>query len=151
MDTFSASQRSGIMSKVKGKDTKPELRLRSCLHRLGFRFRIQRKDLPGKPDIVLPKYKTVVFVNGCFWHRHEGCKRATTPQSNEAYWNKKFETNKRRDALAQTTLANSGWNVVIVWECELRGILDDPELIVRKILNKKTSKERIESGNRKLA
>lgn len=108
------------MRQVKGRDTSPEKIVRSLLHRMGYRFRLQRDDLPGKPDIVLPRFKTVVFVNGCFWHRHSGCKRATTPATNVDYWQTKFARNVARDARNQTELEKMGWRVVIVWECELK-------------------------------
>ena len=108
------------MRQVKGRDTSPEKIVRSLLHRMGYRFRLQRDDLPGKPDIVLPRFKTVVFVNGCFWHRHSGCKRATTPATNVDYWQTKFERNVTRDARNQAELEKMGWRVVIVWECELK-------------------------------
>ena len=108
------------MRQVKGRDTSPEKIVRSLLHRRGYRFRLQRDDLPGKPDIVLPRFKTVVFVNGCFWHRHSGCKRATTPATNVDYWQTKFARNVARDARNQAELEKMGWRVVIVWECELK-------------------------------
>ncbi len=108
------------MRQVKGRDTSPEKIVRSLLHRMGYRFRLQRDDLPGKPDIVLPRFKTVVFVNGCFWHRHSGCKRATTPATNVDYWQTKFARNVARDARNQAELEKMGWRVVIVWECELK-------------------------------
>lgn len=108
------------MRQVKGRDTSPEKIVRSLLHRMGYRFRLQRDDLPGKPDIVLPRFKTVVFVNGCFWHRHSGCKRATTPATNVDYWQTKFARNGARDARNQAELEKMGWRVVIVWECELK-------------------------------
>ena len=120
MDTASPEKRSWIMRQVKGRDTSPEKIVRSLLHRMGYRFRLQRDDLPGKPDIVLPRFKTVVFVNGCFWHRHSGCKRATTPATNVDYWQTKFERNVTRDARNQAELEKMGWRVVIVWECELK-------------------------------
>lgn len=120
MDKVSQEERSRIMSHVRSKDTKPEKQVRSLLHRLGFRFRLQRRDLPGTPDIVLPKYKTVLFVHGCFWHRHAGCKHATSPKSNMSYWQKKFERNQRRDFAVQQELAALGWKTVVVWECELK-------------------------------
>lgn len=120
MDTASPEKRSGIMRQVKGRDTRPERIVRSLLHRMGYRFRLQRDDLPGKPDIVLPRFKTVVFVNGCFWHRHPGCKRATTPASNVDYWQTKFARNVERDARNQAELEKMGWRVAIVWECELK-------------------------------
>ena len=108
------------MRQVKGRDTSPEKIVRSLLHRMGYRFRLQRDDLPGKPDIVLPRFKTVVFVNGCFWHRHSGCKRATTPATNVDYWQTKFARTVARDARNQAELEKMGWRVVIVWECELK-------------------------------
>jgi len=120
MDTVSPEKRSWTMAQVKGRDTGPEKVVRSLLHSMGYRFRLQRKDLPGKPDIVLPKYRTAVFVHGCYWHRHPGCKRATTPTSNTGYWDAKFSRTVARDARNQKELANLGWTVLIVWECELR-------------------------------
>lgn len=122
MDKFTTEKRSWIMAQVRGRNTKPEKAVRSLLHRLGYRFRIQRKDLPGTPDIVLPKYKTVIFVHGCFWHRHLNCPRATMPASNQTYWQKKFESNCRRDEMNHALLKQLGWNVVVVWECELKNL-----------------------------
>ena len=112
------SVRSRIMRAVPRSDSKPELAVRQILHRLGFRFRLHRADLPGTPDIVLPRYKTVVFVHGCFWHRHEGCKKATTPKTNAAFWQSKFEQNRERDERNVRSLRRDGWRVLIVWECE---------------------------------
>jgi len=106
------------MSRVRGKDTGPEKQVRSLLHRMGFRFRLYRKDLPGSPDIVLPKYRTVIFVHGCFWHRHPGCPKATMPTANRAYWEAKFAENLERDARKERELAAMGWHVVTVWQCE---------------------------------
>ncbi len=108
------------MSRIRNKNTIPELLLRSFLHRMGFRFRLHRKDLPGKPDIVLPKYKTVIFVHGCFWHRHSGCKRATTPSTNTEYWEEKFRKNVERDEKNRVELEALGWQVMVVWECEIK-------------------------------
>lgn len=110
------------MAQVKARDTGPERLVRSLLHRMGYRFRLQRTDLPGKPDIVLPKFKTALFVHGCFWHRHPGCKRATTPTSNIIYWDKKFGRTVLRDAKNKKELEALGWRVVIVWECELKNL-----------------------------
>lgn len=107
------------MARVKVKDTAPEVRLRSVLHRQGFRFRLNRKDLPGKPDIVLPKYKAVIFVHGCFWHGHD-CKRGQRPKTNEEFWNKKIDGNMNRDELNVMKLKGLGWRVLIVWECEIK-------------------------------
>ncbi len=114
-----------MMSGIKGKNTKPELLLRSALHKLGFRFRIQRKDLPGKPDIVLPKYKTIIFVHGCFWHRHPGCKYAYTPKSNIEFWTNKLEGNVIRDRLTEKALEEMGWRILIVWECEVKTLVEN--------------------------
>lgn len=108
------------MSRIKNRDTKPEIAVRSLLHRMGYRFRLHRKDLPGKPDIVLPKYKIVVFVHGCFWHRHEECRLAYTPKSNVDFWTEKFKSNLKRDAKNKAELENLGWNVRIIWECETK-------------------------------
>ncbi|MBN2672987.1 MAG: DNA mismatch endonuclease Vsr [Deltaproteobacteria bacterium] len=119
-DTLTKEQRSHTMRSVKGKNTKPELLVRSVLHSLGFRFRLNRKDLPGKPDIVLPKYKTVIFVHGCFWHRHKGCKHATMPASNQNYWKPKFERTIERDRENERRLRAQGWLVCTLWECEVR-------------------------------
>ena len=120
MDKLSKERRSLVMSHVKSKDTKPEIFIRSLLHRAGYRFRFHVKGLPGKPDIVLPKYKLVVFVNGCFWHRHENCKRATMPIQNAKYWADKFKKNVERDKLEIKQLRDSGWLVTVIWECELQ-------------------------------
>jgi len=120
MDKVSPEKRSWTMAKVKSRDTRPEKIMRSLLHSMGYRFRLHRMDLPGKPDIVLPKYKAVVFVHGCFWHRHQGCKRATTPASNSDYWNPKFARTITRDAKNQSLLKASGWRVLVIWECELK-------------------------------
>ena len=118
-DRISPEHRSWNMSRIRGKNTKPEMILRSLLHRAGFRYRLHDKRLPGKPDLVLPKHKTAIFVNGCYWHRHEGCPRATTPKTNTAFWTKKFEETVERDARKKSELIESGWRVVTVWECEL--------------------------------
>jgi DNA mismatch endonuclease (patch repair protein) len=119
-DTLTKEKRSWNMSRIKGKDTKPELLLRSMLHKEGFRFRIHDKNLPGKPDIVLPRYHTVIFVNGCFWHRHSGCKYAYTPKSRQDFWSKKFEGTIQRDVEKENKLKSMGWKVLTAWECELK-------------------------------
>ncbi len=108
------------MKKVKGKNTKPEILIRSMLHRMGYRFRLHRKDLPGNPDIVLPKYKKVIFVHGCFWHGHQGCKRASLPATNRQYWVNKIKKNKVRDAENMKKLKESGWTPLILWTCRLK-------------------------------
>jgi len=118
-DILSQEQRSVLMSRVRSSGTKPEWILRCALHRLGFRYILKNKHLPGNPDLVFPKYRTVIFAHGCFWHRHAGCKDASMPKSNESFWTKKFSENLQRDAMAVEALSQKGWKVIIVWECEL--------------------------------
>ena len=108
------------MAAVKSRDTTPEISIRKALHSLGYRFRLHRKDLPGKPDIVLPKHMTCIFVHGCFWHQHSGCKRATVPENNREFWKEKFVKNLRRDEEARKALKILGWKVLVVWECEIK-------------------------------
>lgn len=108
------------MAGIKGRDTKPEMELRRLLHAAGFRFRLHAKDLPGRPDIVLPRHRAAIFVHGCFWHRHSGCRYATTPDNNAAFWAKKFATNVARDAAKEQALTDAGWRVMVVWECSIR-------------------------------
>lgn len=122
MDIFTQAKRSEIMGRIRGKDTKPEMLVRKKLHAAGFRFRLHRKDLPGRPDITLPRHKTVIFVHGCFWHGHEGCKANRIPKTNEAFWREKIDRNRQRDARNKADLIALGWTVVEVWECEVRGI-----------------------------
>ncbi len=120
------------MSRVKNRNTRPELLVRSILHRLGYRFRIHRKDLPGTPDIVLPKYNTVIFVNGCFWHGHS-CNRGKLPATNKNYWKTKINKNISRDKQEQNTLVKLGWKVLTVWSCETNSITKLTELSDRLI------------------
>lgn len=120
MDSLTPERRSWNMSRIKGGNTKPERLVRSLLHRMGYRFRLHRKDLPGRPDIVLPKYRRVVLVHGCYWHRHPGCRLAYTPKSNLEFWQAKFNENVRRDERQNRQLSELGWRVVTVWECETR-------------------------------
>jgi len=120
MDSLTRSHRSWNMSRIRGKDTTPELLVRSALHRMGYRFRLHKKDLPGRPDIVLSRYKTVVFVHGCFWHRHPGCAQAYTPKSRVSFWQSKFRQNVKRDVAVKAELHRQGWNVVVIWECEVK-------------------------------
>lgn len=120
VDHLSKEHRSWNMSRIRSKDTKPEMIVRSLLHRMGYRFRLYRKDLPGKPDIVLPKYKTVIFVHGCFWHRHKGCNRCTNPSSHRKYWSAKFDRNIKKDHLNRVELRKLGWGVLVIWECEVK-------------------------------
>lgn len=119
-DVHTPEQRSFNMSRIRGADTKPEILLRSLLHRAGFRFRKNVRSLPGTPDIVLPKFQTVIFVHGCFWHRHEGCRFATIPKSNEAFWKAKFAANVQRDRFNEGRLNAAGWKIIIVWECMIK-------------------------------
>lgn len=119
-DKLTAEKRSWNMSRIRSKDTKPEIIVRSYLHRKGFRFRLHSKKLPGKPDIVLKKYKIVIFVHGCFWHRHKNCKNATVPESNFKFWKDKFAYNVKRDKQIQKELLKFGWKVLVIWECETK-------------------------------
>lgn len=119
-DVHSPETRSYNMSRIRGKDTKPEEKVRKYLFAHGFRYRKNVKDLPGKPDIVLPKYKTCIFVNGCFWHKHEGCKYFVWPKNNNEFWRAKIEGNAERDQRQKSELQALGWKVIVVWECELR-------------------------------
>lgn len=116
-DIVSPAVRSRMMSNIRGKDTKPELVLRKALHARGFRYRLNARDLPGSPDIVLPKWRAVLFVHGCYWHRHPGCPKATMPSSNVAFWREKFAQNVARDRRNLADLMDLGWRVGIVWEC----------------------------------
>ena len=117
-----SERRSRNMSAIKSKNTKPEIAVRKLLHSMGYRFRLHRKDLPGSPDIVLPKYKTVIFVHGCFWHRHENCKYASNPKTRVEFWNKKFKDNIVRDIKNQEKLKSLGLKSKIIWECETKNI-----------------------------
>ena len=119
-DRFTPTQRSKIMRSIKGRDTKAELLVRRFLFRKGFRYRTNDRRLPGSPDIVLPKYKSVVFVNGCFWHGHEECPLFVLPKTNADFWADKIEKNRTRDARDISTLISEGWRVFVVWECELK-------------------------------
>lgn len=129
-DRLSREKRSWNMSRIRSKDTSPEMRVRSYLHKAGFRFRLHEKSLPGRPDIVLPKYRTVIFVHGCFWHRHLGCKLAYMPKTRVEFWREKFRHNVERDRVKKDQLLESGWTVLTVWECmskddnKLREVLD---------------------------
>ena len=114
------ARRSRNMRAVKAKDTKPERLVRSAAHFLGLRFRLHRADLPGRPDLVLPKWRTVIFVNGCFWHQHFGCKKAALPKTNTAFWKRKLERNVKRDYENLNELKRLGWRVIVIWECNIR-------------------------------
>lgn len=125
MDIWSKQKRSEVMSRIKGKNTKPEMVLRSQLFRQGFRYRVHQKDLPGKPDIVLPKYRTVIFVHGCFWHYHEDCKEGRIPSSNSKFWKEKLNKNIAKDKKHKLECEALGWKVIIVWECEIEKRLNE--------------------------
>lgn len=118
MDRISKAHRSWNMSRIRGRDTSAELSVRSLLHKLGFRFRLYQKGLPGRPDIVLPRHRRVVLVHGCFWHRHPRCKFATTPRTNAQFWKSKFKENTLRDRRNIAALRRAGWRVNVIWECE---------------------------------
>ena len=119
-DTLTIAERSRLMAKIKGKNTAPERAVRSLLHRAGYRFRIHVRGLPGTPDIVLPRHRAIIFVHGCFWHRHANCKIATTPQSHRKFWADKFARNVANDRKHRRRLRRLGWKVVIVWSCQLK-------------------------------
>jgi len=119
-DVHSKETRSYNMSKIRSKDTKPEMLVRKFLHSNGFRYKLHVKDLPGKPDIVLPKYNTVIFVHGCFWHGHSGCKYFVIPKTRTEWWTEKINKNSINDIIASNKLINLGWKVIDVWECELK-------------------------------
>ena len=120
-DVHSKEVRSYNMSRIKGKNTKPEMLVRKFLHKNGYRYRLHVKGLPGKPDIVLPKYKTIIFVHGCFWHGHEGCKYYVVPKTRTEWWLNKLNTNIQKDINSKELLEKLGWNVLTIWECELKG------------------------------
>lgn len=120
MDIVDSATRSRMMSGIRGRDTRPEMMVRKFLHARGYRFRLHRKDLPGRPDIVLPRFRTCIFIHGCFWHHHEGCRFAVLPKTRADFWAQKLRGNVERDRRAQEELARTGWRVLIIWECELK-------------------------------
>lgn len=145
-DTVTSEVRSKIMSRVPQRHTKPEMVVRSALHRLGHRFRLHRKDLPGSPDIVLPKFRTAIFVHGCFWHQHENCGKSRRPSSNGEYWHTKLDENISRDKRKERELSNLGWRVETVWQCETRDVETLSEKL-KKLLSQANPNEQI--GTRK--
>ena len=130
VDIFTKSKRSESMSRVGRSDTKPEKSVRSILHKLGYRFRIQNRNLPGSPDICLSRYMTVVFVHGCFWHRHRDCKYASTPKTRRVFWTKKFEANMARDRNVKRQITRMGWTHLTIWQCELK----NPERLLNRLM-----------------
>ncbi len=131
MDILTPEKRSEVMSRIRAKDTKPELAVRIAAHRLGFRFRLHRKDLPGRPDLVFPRLRKVIFVHGCFWHRHQDCKQAYSPKSNVAFWTEKFTSNVERDRRSVRELEKRGWQSLVIWECETT----EQPMLLRRISN----------------
>ena len=119
-DVFTPEKRSQIMARVKGSDTRPEVLVRSLVHRMGFRFRLHRRDMPGCPDLVLKKHRKIIFVHGCFWHGHKGCRRSARPSTITKFWNRKLSGNMERDKRNQETLRKDGWKVLVIWECETK-------------------------------
>jgi len=140
-DTHTKEQRSENMRAIRSKNTTPELLIRSALHRKGYRFRLHCSYLPGKPDIVLPRYRTAIDVRGCFWHRHPGCRKATTPSTNADYWKEKFRRNVQRDRKNKASLQKMGWKTIVVWECETA---DMDEMIKR--LHDKLERNKLSLG-----
>lgn len=132
-DHVSAARRSEIMGSIRSRDTAPEMAVRRAAHSLGLRFRLHGRGLPGRPDLVFPRWKTVVFVNGCFWHCHSGCKRATVPKSNTAFWGRKLVTNARRDAANYARLRALGWRVVVIWQCEVTRVPESDRRVAARL------------------
>src|SRR5215475_5598744 len=122
VDRLSPEKRSWNMSRIRSGNTEPERKVRSILHRLGYRFRLHRRDLPGSPDIVLPRHKVAIFVHGCFWHQHRGCKKSRKPTSNTDYWDRKLTENVIRDRRNISELKKLGWRVLVIWQCETRNL-----------------------------
>ncbi len=133
VDSYTPNKRSWVMSRIRSEHTKPELIVRSLLHRCGYRFSLRNHKLPGRPDLVLPKYRTAIFVHGCFWHRHPGCAMATMPKTRTAFWQNKFSRNTERDQDNQKRLKNAGWQVLVIWECE---ILRDPNQTISQLAHR---------------
>jgi len=128
-DVYSKKKRSWIMSRISGADTKPEMVVRKAVHGMGFRYRLHESKLPGKPDIVLPRHKKVIFINGCFWHGHQGCKRSKRPATNIKFWNRKIDATIARDAKVKTELKKLGLQVLTIWQCQTK----DPETLIKKL------------------
>lgn len=150
MDTVDKATRSRIMAKVGQRDTGPEMRLRLALHRMGFRYRLHYRELPGSPDLVFPMYRAVIFVHGCFWHDH-GCRFSTKPTTRKEFWDEKLEANRARDARKASELKALGWRILVVWECTLKGRQPDIERTTKRVARWLKSKRKlgeIDSVNR---
>ncbi len=139
MDTLTPKERSERMSRIRGKNSKPEMKLRRLVHEMGFRYRLHVRDLPGKPDLVFKSRKAVIFVHGCFWHHHKGCKLARIPKSRVDFWTEKLESNRKRDILVRGKLRKAGWRVLVVWECQLADTTKTSQM-VRDFLTKEKSR-----------
>ena len=135
MDVFSKKKRSWIMGRIRSKNTKPEIIVRSILHCMGYRFSLKKSKLPGSPDLVLPKHRTAIFVHGCFWHRHKGCKVATMPKTRVGFWRKKFERNVARDKENLRELRKLGWHPIVLWECQ---VMKDPAKLAERVFDRIT-------------
>lgn len=135
MDTLSSKERSERMSLIRGTGSAPEMKLRRLVHRMGFRYRLHVKELPGKPDLVFPARNAVIFMHGCFWHRHEGCSLARLPKSKLEFWKPKLEANKERDLRIQQQLESLGWRVLVIWECEMSDV-ERVSVIIKEFLQK---------------
>jgi DNA mismatch endonuclease (patch repair protein) len=134
MDKISKERRSRNMSNIKSKDTLPEIRVRKALWKMGYRYRLHYKKLPGKPDIVLINYKIAIFVHGCFWHRHENCIEASRPKTNSEYWETKILKNKERDKKYRKEIKRMGWKIIIIWECKIKNDIDKNIVMLKKVL-----------------
>jgi DNA mismatch endonuclease (patch repair protein) len=135
MDIVPREKRSAMMANIGSRDTRPELAVRRAAHRLGLRFRLHRRDLPGSPDLVFPRRKTALFVHGCYWHRHTGCKYAYTPKSNVEFWLNKLQTNVSQDIRVRQELEDGGWNVVVIWECETKDAKIITDVLMHEVCN----------------
>jgi DNA mismatch endonuclease (patch repair protein) len=133
VDVVTQAQRSTMMAGIRGRNTRPEMAVRRAVHRLGYRYRLHGRDLPGTPDLIFPRLRKCLFVHGCFWHRHAGCRLAYEPKSNGEFWHRKFRANVARDERTTTELKEHGWEVVTVWECEVRKTADLSELLERRL------------------
>lgn len=147
MDILTPKQRSALMAKIRAKDTKPELVVRSIAHKLGFRYRLHRRDLPGSPDLVFPYLGKVIFVHGCYWHRHPNCHYAYSPKSNMSFWQSKFDANIVRDRVAISELQKLGWHVIVIWECQTKNHKTLVQRLERRLRRKKKSTKKARTAS----